>query len=170
MHRSHRSQSPPLSTPPPALSSANTNSNYSSLRQPLKNEGCCLEKSNQLAVLFKKKKKAKRSERFFKFIWLMLPKREKPSMTRCHWEDQCVNFVSLWDPLLWHLAQLWRLENVFNILMMFPGTCGKHPETFVHNDGETKDLAPSFLAKCVLLGGYVLHFHKTFLFKKNPKR
>lgn len=91
-------------------------------------------------------------------------------MTRCHWEDQCVNFVSLWDPLLWHLAQLWRLENVFNILMMFPGTCGKHPETFVHNDGETKDLAPSFLTKRVLLGGYVLHFHKTFLFLKKIKR
>lgn len=76
----------------------------------------------------------RRSQRFFWFSTPDLLTREKSSVTQCHREDQCVNFVSLWDPLLWHLAQLWRLEKVFNIHSMFPGTYGKHPQTFVHDN------------------------------------
>lgn len=40
---------------------ANANSNYSWLRRPLKEEGACLRKSNQLAALFKKKIRWERS-------------------------------------------------------------------------------------------------------------
>lgn len=140
----HRSQSlsppsPPPSTPPPALSFAKTNSNYSSLRQPLKNAGSCLlvggvrKKNNNNTQPISSTVK-RRSQRFFWFSTPDLLTREKSSVTQCHREDQCVNFVSLWDPLLWHLAQLWRLEKVFNIPSMFPGTYGKHPQTFVHDN------------------------------------
>lgn len=133
--------SPPPSTPPPALSFAKTNSNYSSLRQPLKNAGLCLlvggggsEKKNNNNTQPISSTVKRRSQRFFWFSSPDLLTREKSSVTQCHREDQCVNFVSLWDPLLWHLAQLWRLEKVFNIPSMFPGTYGKHPQTFVHDN------------------------------------